>query len=403
MGHIIADRVKDTTTTTGTGNVTLAGSAPNGFRTFASVLANNDTTYYCIAGQSGTEWEVGVGTYVSATPALARTTILASSNAGAAVSFSAGTKDVFISAAAARLPMLNHELAVVLPKVTVASVATPAADTLGIFARSIAGRMLPKWIDPSGFDAAFQPALFGNRMVMFLPSTGTTGTGSGTSLGPAWTSNGTVTHPTPATTAPALSNQMKRTRYANVVTTQNQQLGPRFNAASEQQFWRGNAAGLGGFFFSTRFIVELWAASTCRIFAGLSATATGSVCISDTVLNDTCGLWHDTTDPNSGANSFSFVTRNTATTTKQSIPLSNAIAAGNSYDFFMSCPPNGGTITWRLDDLVNGVSYEGNTSTTLPTATAFMQSQVQMSNGTANTTVTTVAIGVAGIYVESDR
>lgn len=403
MAHIVEDRVKDTTTTTGTGNVTLSGSAPTGYRTFGSVLSNNDTTFYCIAGQSGGEWEVGLGTYVSATPALARTTVLASSNANAAVSFSAGTKDVFMTAAADRLPMLNNELAIILPKVTVASVSVPATDTIGFFARNIGGRMLPKIIGPSGLDTALQPALFGNRIAMFIPSTGTTGTGSGTSIGPAWTSNGTVTHPTPATTSPAMSNQMKRTRYANVVTTTNQQLGPRFNAASEQQFWRGNAAGLGGFFFATRFIVELWAASTCRIFAGLASTSTGSVCISDTVINDVCGLWHDTTDPNSGANSFNFVTRNTVTTTKQSIALSNAIAAGNSYDFYMFCPPNGSTIYWRLDDIVNGVSYEGSTSTTLPTNTAFMQPQVQMSNGTANVTATTVAIGVAGIYVESDH
>ena len=280
---------------------------------------------------------------------------------------------------------------------------TPSSGFMEFYSKAVCGRSMPKFKGPSGLDSPLQPALFGNRILSFNPSTGTTGTGSGTGFGPAWTSNGTVTHPTPATTAPAVSNQMKRTRYANVVTTTNQQLGPRFAAASEQQFWRGNAAGLGGFFFATRFIVELWAASTCRIFAGLSATSTGSVCISDTVLNNTCGLWHDTTDPNSGANSFNFVTRDTTTTTKTSIALSNAIAAGNSYDFYMFCPPNGSTIYYRLDDLVNSVTYEGSTSTTLPQNTAFMQPQVQMSNGTANVTVTTVAIGVAGIYVESDR
>lgn len=95
MPHVVADRVKETSTTTGTGNLTLAG-AVSGFRAF-SLFANNDTFYYCIQHQSANEWEVGLGTYVSATPALARTTVLASSNAGAAVNFSAGTKDVFIA------------------------------------------------------------------------------------------------------------------------------------------------------------------------------------------------------------------------------------------------------------------------------------------------------------------
>ena len=403
MAHVVADRVKDTTTTTGTGNVTLSGSAPNGYLTFGSVLANNDTTYYCIAGQTGTEWEVGLGTYVSATPALARTTVLASSNAGSAVNFSAGTKDVFITDLASRSPMLNNELVIVLPKITVAGPATPATDTLGFFAKNVGGRMLPKIIGPSGLDTCLQPAIFQNRTLMFVPSTGTTGTGSGCGFGPVWTSGGTVSHPTPASTSPAIANQMRRTRYANVVTTTNQTLGIKAAAADTLNYWRGNAAGLGGFFYSARFIVELYPASTVRIFAGLTASSGTYVVASDTVLNDTCGLWHDTTDPSSGANSFNFVTRNTTTTTKQSIALSNAIAAGNAYDFYMFCPPNGGTIYWRLDDINNNVTYENSTSTTLPTSTTFMGPQCAMSNGTANVTVTTVAIGVAGVYTEADR
>lgn len=273
----------------------------------------------------------------------------------------------------------------------------PATDNLKVYAKNISGRMMPKWMGPSGVDTPFQPALFGNNIVMFLPQTGTTGTGG--SFGAVWTSNGTVTHPTPATTAPAKSNQMKRTRYANIVTTTNQQLGPRYNAASEQQFWRGNAAGLGGFFFFTRFIVELYPSSTIRIFAGLTNTTTGSVVISDTVLANTAGLWHDTTDSSS---TFNFVTKDATTATKKAISLSNAIAAGNSYDFYMFAKPNDSTIYYRLDDIVNNVTYEGSATTTLPTNTAFLQPQVQMSNGTANITVTTSAIGVNRIYVESD-
>ncbi len=91
------DRVKDTTTTTGTGDITLSGTAPSGFRTFASVANTNDNVYYCIAG--GAEWEVGYGTLTAATT-LQRSRILQSSNGNAAVNFSAGTKDVFITAPA---------------------------------------------------------------------------------------------------------------------------------------------------------------------------------------------------------------------------------------------------------------------------------------------------------------
>lgn len=98
MALVIADRVRETTTTTSTGTITLDG-AVNGYRSF-SVIGNANTTYYCIAHQTANEWEVGVGTYTLSGTTLARTNVLASSNAGSAVNFSAGTKDVFCTNAA---------------------------------------------------------------------------------------------------------------------------------------------------------------------------------------------------------------------------------------------------------------------------------------------------------------
>ena len=95
MAFVIADRVQETTTTQGTGTVVLAG-AVTGYQTFA-VIGNTNTTYYTIADQAGANWEVGIGTYYSANTSLARTTILASSNSNAAVSFGLGTKSVFIT------------------------------------------------------------------------------------------------------------------------------------------------------------------------------------------------------------------------------------------------------------------------------------------------------------------
>jgi hypothetical protein len=93
MALVLADRVKETTTTTGTGTVTLLG-AVTGFQSFAAI-GNGNITYYTIAGQTGSEWEVGIGTYTSSGTTLARTTVLSSSNSGSLVNFSAGTKDVF--------------------------------------------------------------------------------------------------------------------------------------------------------------------------------------------------------------------------------------------------------------------------------------------------------------------
>jgi hypothetical protein len=93
MALVLKDRVKETSTTTGTGTFTLAG-ASTGFQAF-SVIGNGNTTYYTIALQGGSEFEVGIGTYTLSGTTLSRTTILASSNSGNAVNFSAGTKDVF--------------------------------------------------------------------------------------------------------------------------------------------------------------------------------------------------------------------------------------------------------------------------------------------------------------------
>lgn len=96
MPLVLADRVKDTTTSTGTGTVSLSGTASVGYQTFAAI-GNGNSTYYTIAGQGTAEWEVGIGTYSSTGPTLTRDTVLASSNGGALVSFSAGTKDVFVT------------------------------------------------------------------------------------------------------------------------------------------------------------------------------------------------------------------------------------------------------------------------------------------------------------------
>jgi hypothetical protein len=96
MALVLADRVKETTTTTGNGTITLAG-AVTGYQSFA-VIGNGNNTYYTIAGQTGSEWEVGIGTYTSSGTTLSRDTVLSNSlGTTAKIVFSAGTKDVFVT------------------------------------------------------------------------------------------------------------------------------------------------------------------------------------------------------------------------------------------------------------------------------------------------------------------
>ena len=106
MALVINDRVKVTSTTTGTGAMAL-GSAVTGFETFAQGIGNNNTTYYCIFNQGTTEFEVGLGTLDGSSANLTRTTVISSSNGDAAVNFTSGTKDVFCTLPASKSVYLD--------------------------------------------------------------------------------------------------------------------------------------------------------------------------------------------------------------------------------------------------------------------------------------------------------
>jgi hypothetical protein len=100
MALVLKDRVQETTTTTGTGTLTLGG-AVLGFQTFA-IIGNTNTTYYTISSNTSAEWEVGIGTYTASGTTLSRGTVLSSSNAGSLVNFSAGTKNVYCTQPSSR-------------------------------------------------------------------------------------------------------------------------------------------------------------------------------------------------------------------------------------------------------------------------------------------------------------
>jgi hypothetical protein len=95
MALVVKDRVQETTTTTGTGTLTLGG-AVLGFQSFATI-GNGNATYYTINDTITGDWEVGIGTYTASGTTLSRTTVLSSSNGGALVSFAAGSKNVFVT------------------------------------------------------------------------------------------------------------------------------------------------------------------------------------------------------------------------------------------------------------------------------------------------------------------
>ncbi len=115
MAFVVNDRVKETSTTTGTGTLSLAG-AVSGFQTFVAGIGNSNVTYYAIVNDSGTEFEIGIGTVTDASPdTLSRTTILESSNSDSAVDFSSGTKTVFCTLPASKAVFEDNNNDVTLP------------------------------------------------------------------------------------------------------------------------------------------------------------------------------------------------------------------------------------------------------------------------------------------------
>ena len=106
MALVLNDRVKETTTTTGTGTLTLGG-AVTGFETFAAGIGNSNTTYYAVILPGSAEFEVGLGTLSSDSSTIARTTIISSSNSDNAVNFSAGTKNIFCTIPASKSVFLD--------------------------------------------------------------------------------------------------------------------------------------------------------------------------------------------------------------------------------------------------------------------------------------------------------
>ena len=114
MALVVNDRVKETSTTTGTGTFDLAG-AVSGFESFVTGIGNSNTTYYAIVNENG-EFEVGLGTVTdAATDTLSRDTIISSSNSDSAVNFGAGTKNVFCTLPASKAVIEDANNHVTLP------------------------------------------------------------------------------------------------------------------------------------------------------------------------------------------------------------------------------------------------------------------------------------------------
>ena len=282
------------------------------------------------------------------------------------------------------------------------AIANPAAPGAGVgrlYAESYVGRVVPAWINQNNVDTPLQSALWNSEILVGTPASGTTLASCIQFLGGALTiaGGGTVLQVTPTSTSRV--TQMRRTRLTNVVTTTNQVIGVHGSTADMASFWRGNAAGLGGYFMFARFCTALWPANTCRLFVGFRSGTTAIVASDTFPAVSMCGFSHITTD---GGTTINFVTKDGTTANSSAITVPTL---GNDvgFDAYIYMAPNGGSVFYRLDRLDTGATLvDTSTSTNIPATTTFMAPELAMSNGTANITANTVAIGINKLYCESD-
>lgn len=269
------------------------------------------------------------------------------------------------------------------------SIPTPPADgDMRWFARSMAGRMLPHIVGPLGIDIALQPALFGNSVYMWLPGTGTT---LSVNFGCSWTARNSGTSAAQAHPARSATNAMTSLNRATFGTGTSATGTSGVQSASTVA-WRGNAAGLGGFFFFARFGVETLA-SDMRAFVGLSANNAAMAADASTWAN-TVGLAKDSAD-----STWQIVCRSSSALTKT--PTGITVTAGQVLDLAMFAAPNGSSVTVRISNGVTGEPLLENTVLTsnLPASTAFMYAWAACQSVTGTTAK---LLALNRIYCEND-
>ena len=268
---------------------------------------------------------------------------------------------------------------------------TPAANNLRIYAKDIAGRIMPKWVGPAGVDTPFQANLGFNRIAWVTPSGGSTLTTFITAMGSAFTNTGTANNPTPTSTN--LFTSTRRATFstgaiAGTVASHRQ---------STLQVWRGNTAGIGGFFYTIRFGTSALQTGN-RAFVGLAdsvaaptnvdpttATAPGRVGLA---INASTGNWNMITNITGSAP--------TVTPLGASFPVNTT----SLYELVLYSPPNGSSISYRVNNISTNVQTSGSFSSNIPANTTFLAPQFWITN---NATAAAAVLDFGGWYLESDN
>lgn len=268
--------------------------------------------------------------------------------------------------------------------------AVPANGKMNLYAKSLAGRMLLRQQGPSGLSTPLQPSFFQNSITII-----STGQSTAVSvIGNAVVSVGTLSHPVQTEAYGYMAN------FASAATV-NLTAG---TGTSAPQCVRGSVpGGANGFFISQRLAFpdatynQTAAATGSRIFVGATEGTLATSVTADNPAGNFCGFMRRHVAGAAQDTNWQFGTKNGSQLNL--IDTGMVFAPQSVYDFYIFCPPMGTKITWRIDNLTSGTSYEGETSLYLPTDTVWMRAGFQVGNVNALSR----NVRMQRVYIESDR
>lgn len=269
--------------------------------------------------------------------------------------------------------------------------AAPSAGNLRIYAKDIAGKIMPKYVGPSGVDTPLQPHLGFNRVSWCTPAGGATLTTFISCIGSTFTNVGTAANPTPTTT-----NLLTSTRRATF-STGGTAGTVSSNRQSTLQVWRGNAAGLGGFFYTIRFGTDTLVAGN-RAFAGLSDVVAAPTNV-DPTTNTTPGRIGMAINANTG--NWKLINNITGTApTVLDLGATFPVNTTSLYELILFSAPNGSSIGYRVTNLSTAATTSGSLTTNIPATTTFLAPMHWITN---NATNSAAILDFGGWYLESDN
>lgn len=313
------------------------------------------------------------------------TTQIQFNNAGAF----AGDPNFVWDSVSQTLKLLGTSSGIILTGVT-SDPSAPAANTLEIYSKKVAGRMLPKIIGPSGIDTILQVGLHGNSIFFVAPASGTT---APTTWGGTLTTAATMSvQQTIASSSPWLATWRKRFQTS---TTAGNATGMR---TAYTQWFRGSATGFGGFFFRAQLGANI-NLNGGQKFVGLCAS-TGALAGEPSALINMCGMGYDAAD-NSAGNWFFMRNDGTGTATKVDLGA-NAVRANTThgYDLIMFMAPGASELFVRIINIHSGVTVlDTSYNTDLPAANTGMAFKAEVRNGAV---AAADNLEVAKVYIETD-